>query len=813
MEALKAAIANGADAVYLGAKDFNARTGAENFDTAQLVEAIRLCAFHDVKIYLTANTLLTDKELPVVLQQLRRLYNIGLDAVIVQDMGLLALIREALPGLAVHASTQTTTHNGYGVAFLAECGVERVIMPRELSLATLSAINEKSPIELEAFVHGAMCICYSGQCLMSSMIGGRSGNRGRCAQPCRMVYKLVDEIGDEIAKVEGKYLLSPKDLYGYTHIEELHDVGLAAWKIEGRMKKPEYVATVTRIYHKYLELLDARRVIYKEDEDLRQLLQSFNRDYGNGYLLGNPGSDLMNYQRPNNRGVFLGRITAANENSIRIELEQPLAAGDGLEIWVKVGGREGFTVEQLSVAGEQRESAAAGEEADINYKGTGRLIGNRVFKTFDSALNQEAKDSYKTLPTKALQFQVKAKEGEKLEILGEDSDGYQAHIICDYIVSPALTSNSDWISLKTQLGRLGGSGFHFESVEGELDDNVMIPISVLNHARRYIVDQIMAERLLAGQQEIDEAAFTKALKTVTGKKGKKAPTHALPTAMVDDPAMAVAIARAGIKEIYLAAENFQHTPEADLTDLIPKLRSFGSQLIMAMPRIMAEEETEYWRKAIKKWQKAGIETILIENTGQLALLKEMAWQGNIYGGSGLNTFNSRALRLWAEKGLSRMTLSPEMTLAQLQNLPNSLCQKEFIVQGALPLIISEYCALGVLLGERDQHKPCTKPCRIKNNYELMDEKGYSFPCRMDQYCRMHIFNSRELCLMEDIPELEKAGIDFLRLDLRLYAPEKAIRLAQLYAMATEDKLGLNEALTKIKSQVKDYTRGHLYRGV
>ena len=234
--ALQAAIANGANAVYLGGKSFSARAFADNFTVDELKEAVRLAHFYGVKVYVTTNTLVGDRELGAFLYYAAQLYRMGVDAVIVQDIGLLEPLRQAVPGLAVHASTQMTVYDANAARLLAEEGVQRAILARELSFDDIRAVKEKSPIPLEMFIHGALCVCFSGQCLFSSMVGGRSGNRGRCAQPCRMAYRLVDEIGEEVPlKVEGKYLLSPKDLFGYDEIEELHKLGLASWKIEGRM--------------------------------------------------------------------------------------------------------------------------------------------------------------------------------------------------------------------------------------------------------------------------------------------------------------------------------------------------------------------------------------------------------------------------------------------------------------------------------------------------------------------------------------------------------------------------------------------------
>ena len=254
--ALKAALANGADAVYLGGKTFSARAFADNFTLEDIAKAVELAHFWQAKVYVAVNTLIDDEEMTSAVFYASELYQLGVDAVIVQDLGLLDILRQALPNLSIHASTQMSIHNAPGCQLVKEMGLERVILARELSFMDIKLLREATDIGLEVFVHGALCICYSGQCLFSSMVGGRSGNRGRCAQPCRMAYQLINDQGTPIeVEQKGKYLLSPKDLIGYPQIAKLAELNMDAWKIEGRMKKPEYVATVSRVYRRVLQSL------------------------------------------------------------------------------------------------------------------------------------------------------------------------------------------------------------------------------------------------------------------------------------------------------------------------------------------------------------------------------------------------------------------------------------------------------------------------------------------------------------------------------------------------------------------------------
>ncbi|HHX50014.1 MAG TPA: U32 family peptidase, partial [Clostridia bacterium] len=365
VESLRAAVANGADAVYLGGKLFSARQYARNFDEKELEQSIRYAHRRNVKVYVTVNILLDNTELQAAAEYLQFLYNAGTDAIIIQDIGLLYLARQVVPDLKIHASTQMTIHNLPGARFLSQEGVQRIVLARELSLKDIMGIHQGSSIELEVFVHGALCISYSGQCLMSSLIGGRSGNRGRCAQPCRLPYRLVDDTGKLATRTEkvGDYLLSPRDLCTLDLIPELVKSGVTAFKFEGRMKKPEYVATVIRVYRQALDrYLQDPGGFSVSTEEKQQLEQVFNRDFTTGYFLGNQGRELMSWKRPNNRGVYLGRVLSLNpaKVSVKVRLELPLSRGDGVEYWVTRGGRTGVAIDHIVLDGKEVDKAPAG---------------------------------------------------------------------------------------------------------------------------------------------------------------------------------------------------------------------------------------------------------------------------------------------------------------------------------------------------------------------------------------------------------------------------------------------------------------------
>ena len=396
-DALVAAVQNGADAVYLGGRLFNARRGADNFDMVGLTEAVEYAHARGVKVYVTANILLADTELREAVRFLHSIYNAGADAAIVPDLGLIRLARRVVPELELHASTQMTAHNLPGVEFLRDAGLKRVVLARENDLESIRRIRELAGVQLETFVHGALCVCYSGQCLMSSLIGGRSGNRGRCAQPCRLEYRLVDDKGRGLADPGevGEYLLSPRDLNISRHIPELIKAGIDSFKVEGRMRRPEYVATVIRIYRGLIDRALSGTEYAVTEREAVELAQIFNRGFSTGYFFDNPGRDLMSHKRPNNRGVLLGRVKRYNHRTgcVELALEAPLRAGDGIEVWVTRGGRVGAEVCRLWIKGRETESAPAGTLVEIELKGHVRP-GDRVFKTHDAELMNRALQTY-----------------------------------------------------------------------------------------------------------------------------------------------------------------------------------------------------------------------------------------------------------------------------------------------------------------------------------------------------------------------------------------------------------------------------------
>ena len=439
-EALEAAVNAGANAVYLGGKAFGARAYASNFDREEMGKAVYFCHMHHVRLYVTVNTLVDDKELPELEDYLIFLHNVGVDGIIVQDMGIIRAAGKLVPDLPLHASTQMTVTGSAGVRFAAEHGIVRVVPARELSLSDLKKACDTGT-DIEAFIHGALCVCYSGQCLMSSLIGGRSGNRGRCAQPCRLPYTLVDKDGKDLlqGKDAGQYLLSPKDLNTLKVLPQMIEAGVISYKIEGRMKRPEYVAVVVDAYRRAMD--SYKRGNYEVPaKDMANIEQIFNRDFTTAYLEKHQGRLMMSDRRPNNRGVLVGRVQKLNKDHTKafVKLDKEIHKGDGLEFWVKVGGRVGTEVNAIRVGGTPVDRAEAGTLAEIDVP-KGVRLNDRVFRTLDSGLMAYAGQFYgeknkKRIPVHGV---VKARMGQPLEVALTDGDGNTGTGLTDFIAEPA----------------------------------------------------------------------------------------------------------------------------------------------------------------------------------------------------------------------------------------------------------------------------------------------------------------------------------------------------------------------------------------
>ena len=771
-DALKAAVNAGANAVYLAGSNFGARAYADNFNRENLAAAVKFAHLHGVAIHVTTNTILNDTELDAFADYIKFLRGTNVDAFIIQDLGAAEIIRTVAPEIPRHASTQMTVHNLAGVQALAEFGFSRVVLARELTLDEISYIAKNSPLETEIFAHGALCVCFSGQCLMSSMIGGRSGNRGRCAQPCRLPYALVDAAGNEILKTAGEYLLSPKDLNTLDLLPKFVEAGVTSLKIEGRMKRAEYVATVVKVYRDALDKNSAAA------ESHRRLAQIFNRDFTTAYLEKNPGKNLISDSRPNNRGVLVGRVTAVAKNKITLKTSAKIHSGDQLEIWVKVGGRVTFTAENFQTAGD----FCTIEVGDTR----GVKVHDRAFKIFDAELTAEARKFFDDTAGKiAVDATVRAEAGAPLTLTVTDGEN-SATATTDFIAEPARNRPLTAEILSAQISRLGNSEFVLKNLSAEITGSVMVPVSEINAARRAVIAELENLRL---------AKFTKNPDTAAVKNIPAAPYRAKNVELnvqVDTLEKIKAALDGGADSILYGGENFANrvVTVKEIATAAETVRGRGKKFYLATPRIVREAEIPALEKILTA---AEFDAVYVHNVGSLRIVKNLT-AAPVRTDFSLIVFNAATINFLAWLGVEAVTLSPELTLAQVNALAeNSPLPVECIVHGRAELMISAYCAIGSFLGDVNN---CPHFCR-RNDFYLRDRKNILFPAVTDQFCRMHILNSKTLSMIERRADFE--NVARLRLDGRYLSAEEIARVVRAYKSGGEE--------------IADFTRGHYFRGV
>ncbi len=695
-EAVVAAVQNYADAVYLGLGGFNARQGAKNFTDEEFLAAVKYCHERGCKVYVTLNTLCSDRELPEAERLANFVSNAGVDAVLVQDLGLAALLRATNPDLTLHASTQMSVHNLAGVFAAAELGMKRVVLARELSLEQIKFITARSPIEIEVFVHGALCFCYSGQCYMSSVIGRRSGNRGMCAQPCRMQYSL--------GRKSDEYPMSLKDSCLIEHLSELEEAGVACIKIEGRMKRPEYTAIVTGIYHRAIS-----EHLPPTEREMKMLKAAFSRDgFTDGYLTGKK-QDMF---------------------GIRGEPDRTAAA----------------------MFSEARKAYSSGEVRRVD-----------------------------------VDFYVSARKGESIKLYANDDDGNKVSVFGPV---PEIADKNQLSEkyLETQLYKTGGTPFRCRSVRASVDEGLFCSASVINALRRSVLDKLTAER---GKESGRREGLVPA-EPYNKLQGRPVLNFRVSELRQITPELA----QLGPTVLYVPLVLAATAPEETLAPFISK----ETELCAVMPRIISDSEMKEVGRLLKKARENGFSTALAGNLGHIAIAKACGM--NVRGDFGMNAYNGRTLKTISEAGLLSQTLSFELRLSQIRDMPKPI-DTELLAYGRLPLMVSEQCLVtpGGCAGlkNKPEDEPCARPC-AESRTMLSDRTGSAFPVIREFGCRNVILNSSKLFLgdkPQDFADLNLWGVSLL---FTTETPRECVTIAKSY-------LGMNEY------SPNGLTRGLYYRGV
>ncbi len=768
-ECLIAAIAAGADAVYVGGSRFGARAFADNFTEEQLLEAIDYVHLCGRRIYLTVNTLLKEKELSTEFYDyLLPYYEKGIDAVIVQDIGVLQYVKQHFPDLPIHASTQMTVTNLLGVQFLERLGVERVVTARELQLDEIREIADHTNVEIESFVHGALCYSYSGQCLYSSLLGGRSGNRGQCAQPCRLPYQTGKEKRE-------RYVLSLKDICTLEHIPDLVESGIYSFKIEGRMKKPEYVALVTAMYRKYVDLyLNKGRNGYKvQESDKMALMDLYNRGgFHGGYYKTRNGREMVSIVRPNHAGVEALRITKVEGRKITARAITDISKGDVIEL---PSPKENYTFTQSVKKGD---TVSLLSEKRQNLSNS--LVLNRVR---NEKLIQEVQ---KNIIGQSVKTTIKGKiflsAGEMMRLMV--SDGVHLVEVTGEACEKALNQPTDRERIDKQLRKTGNTMFVFDDLEIVMGDQLFIPMQELNELRRNGLAQLEQKILTQFRRTSAKRPVTATDKEVS-KRDRNADMYVLVRSTQQFDAVCE---HESVKRIYMDCNTIPSIWANDIrTSYIEKAHAVGKEIFLALPHVFRKTTRDRYLSSQNLFAEAW-DGMLIRNYEEYEFLKQIGYNGKIATDHHLYVFNKYAKEFWVNQDIDTMTAPHELNVHELKGM--DLSKSELVVYGHQPMMISAQCVLHTTEGCLG--KP--KTLYLEDRYH----KKFAVSNNCD-YCYNIIYNTLPLSLFDQKEQIESLGPRAIRLEFSLEDGKQTEKVLALYGKEQEPDF--------------EFTRGHFKRGI
>lgn len=750
IDSFKAAINAGADAVYMGVDKFNARTMAQNFDLESYKECIRHAHILNVKVYLTLNTLVYNEEIKEALELLIKLYSVGLDAVIVQDIGLASLIHKLLPKLSLHASTQMSVYNLEQVKFLEKLGFKRVVLARELSLEEIEYICKNTSLEIEIFVHGALCVSFSGQCLLSEVIGGRSANRGSCAQPCRMKYTLCNK-NNKI--VENRYLLSKKDIFGLPYIYKLYSIGVKSLKIEGRNKTPEYVAGVTKTYRKYID-----NIIDKNDDidididididkkDINYLLQIFNRDgKSQGYFEGIRYKDSITENLPKNTGIYLGEVILQKKEYIKIKLETDISLHDGIELLndndiIFSNIITCIKDEKRQIVNEKIQKGNIVLLGDVKTKVP---VGTKVYKTSDANMNKELKEYYDGTYKKRRKIDIciKIKNGEKLTV---NTNNLSKNIFVTIDLLPEIAKNKPTTceNIKEAFSKTLDTLFEFNIINIQIDNNLFVPKSSINELRRTLVLKLeeLSRKTINVKENLD------LLNSIDKEIVQKCNSINI---------------NKNILHIYRFKKDFDYIKYykktynkdleivyIDICDMYANknkifeiFKDNNIEIYVILPNVCGKKTDEYVLNNIETLVKSGVKGIIVGNIGYIEKVVELKkkYKITIIADYSLNIFNKFSVNFYHNLGFDIVCPSLELREEEVNTLKKFNIE---VVTDYQTVMTSRYCVLGSYVENRKECNKCSMPC-VKNNYYLLDSynKRYDIICNNFD-CIMRIIAKR-----------------------------------------------------------------------
>jgi U32 family peptidase len=765
-ECARAAVENGADAVYFGLERFNARMRAKNFTQADLPALMEFLHKRGVRGYVTFNVLVFTAELPDAEDYLRTIIAAGVDAAIVQDIGICRLIRKISPDFPIHGSTQMTVTGGAGVAFARDLGAELVVLARENSIKEIEAIQADQrasglpPLPLEVFVHGALCVAYSGQCLTSESLGGRSANRGECAQACRLPYDLVSD-GKVVPLGDRKYLLSPQDLAGLEVLPELVKAGVASLKIEGRLKSPEYVASITRVYRQALDKIFAEQaggaLAFDSARARYELSMTFSRGLYTGWFNGIQNQELAHGRFGTKRGVLLGKVTRVADDHVAVRLESALKPGDGVvfDAGNHAAGEEGGRVYQVEPQrprdGQPVETVLRFGQGDINFRKI--RPGNLLWKNNDPALDRELRTTFegeKIRFTRPVDLEVHGHAGAPMTLILNDREGHVVKLESQVLL--ALAQNQPLTSqrLEEQLGRLGGTPFRLGQLTTQLEGSVMLPMSELNRLRRDAaveLDRLRAQpkrwtlvaKTAVAAGTIAQAVVCEATDSVSGAEENRGASLIIVVRSLEQ--LDATLAAGGFADVYCEFENPKH-----YRDAVQRFRTWQAArspetrdapaIWVAPPRIFKPGE-EWILKLVRSSEADGY---LVRNHEHLRFFKTDRKRGDF----SLNIANPLTAEYFIKNyGLERVTASYDLNVFQLESLLQAAPGGWFdlTIHQHMPMFHMEHCVFCAFLSKGKDYHDCGRPCE-KHAVALRDRVGAELPLKADAGCRNTVYNNR-----------------------------------------------------------------------
>ncbi len=789
LECARAAVENGADAVYFGLDTgFNARARATNIGEEQLPELMRLLHERGVKGYLTLNTLVFTNELPEVERVIRVAAETGVDAVLVQDLGAARLIRAICPDLPIHASTQMTLTSAEGIQIAKELGVERVVLARELSLEQIAKISSQTDMPLEVFVHGALCVAYSGQCLTSESFGGRSANRGQCAQACRLPYELVCD-GEDVDLGNQKYLLSPQDLAAYELTPELIDARVISFKIEGRLKTAEYVANMTRHYRRAIDAAFANQSIEFSKQDVEEMQLSFSRGFSPGWLRGDDHKMLVPAISSSKRGVFLGTVQSAARGRVTVQLACGIAAGDGL---VFDGNRadndeQGGRVYEVWQRDQKLDHPVSTGLVELSFQRGSidfeRLWpGQQLWKTDDPKLTTRLRKSFTSadpLRRVPLDLRVEAHVGQVLRIIGHSTNGAACDVSSPLPLEAARKHPVTDDFLWSQLGRLGQTVYELRNLDAVIDGSPMIPLSVLSELRHKMIRQLEGSAARVPMRRIASESALAALRE-SEKHDSLTPPRSPVSSLAHDVCRLRLLCRT-LDQLRVVLAHGERQVAVDFQDIreyreaVAIAHESAAQIWLATPRIQKPEETGLFRALLKH----GADGILVRNLGGLWFF---ANEGVPFVADfSLNVTNELTAQFVIERGAQRVTASYDLNRDQLLDLV-AACPPEWlevVIHQHMPMFHMEHCVFCAVLSPGTNPANCGRPCD-RHDVHLRDRLNVEHRLTADVGCRNTLFNAIPQSAAEAVPDLLARGVRNYRIELLDESPDEIRMILDSY---------------------------------